>query len=112
VLSNLLSNALRHTAAGGHVVLGARAQGDEVEFYIVDSGEGIAPAHQPFVFERFYQADPARSRRNSGSGIGLTVAKGLVEAMGGRIRFESEEGSGSSFYVTVPTSYVGPRPAG
>jgi histidine kinase len=111
VLSNLLSNALRHTPAGGSVTLGARADGGEVRFYVTDTGEGIAEEHKPFVFERFYQADAARSRRGHGSGLGLTVAKGLVEAMGGRIGFESALGSGSSFYMTLPLPDAATRSA-
>ncbi len=111
VISNLLSNALRHTPAGGTVTLGTRSAGGVVRFSVTDTGEGIADEHKPYVFERFYQADAARSRRGHGSGLGLTVAKGLVEAMGGRIGFESALGSGSSFYVDMPATAGAARSA-
>ena len=102
VLGNLLSNALRYTPPGGEVVLGARAHDDGVQFRVSDSGPGIPAEYQSRIFERFYRADAARSRGESGIGIGLTVAKGLVEAMGGRIWLESEVERGSSFYFTLP----------
>ncbi len=102
VLSNLLANALRYTPTGGLVVVGAGVQEGAVRFFVSDDGPGIASAHQQRIFERFYRIDPARSHRDGGSGIGLTVAKGLVEAMGGRIGLESEEGRGSRFYFTCP----------
>ncbi len=102
VLSNLLANALRHTPPGGTVTLGARVEGEAVRFYVRDTGPGIPPEHQPRVFERFYRVDPARTRGAGGSGVGLTVAKGLVEAMGGRIGLESEPGRGAEFFFTLP----------
>lgn len=100
VLSNLLSNALRYTPSGGRVVLGGRAHEETVRFWVSDSGPGIAAEHQKRIFDRFYRIDPARSRREDGSGIGLTVAKGLVEAMGGHIGLESGAGCGSTFFFT------------
>ncbi len=83
VLANLLTNALRHTLPGGEVCLGAFRQGEAVAFQVEDTGPGIPPEHLPHIFERFYRVDKARSRKEGGSGVGLTVAKGLVEAMGG-----------------------------
>lgn len=102
VLSNLLTNALRHTPAGGSVVLDAERGQGAVRFRVQDGGAGIAPEHQVRVFERFYRVDPARSRREGGSGVGLTVAKGLVEAMGGGMGVRSELGKGSTFWFTLP----------
>lgn len=104
VLSNLLSNALRHTPPQGRVTLGARALPEAVKFYVRDTGAGIDPKHQQRVFERFYRVDSARSRTQGGSGVGLTVAKGLVEAMGGKMGLESTPGQGSTFWFSLPTS--------
>ncbi|MER3444535.1 MAG: two-component sensor histidine kinase [Meiothermus sp.] len=102
VLSNLLANALRHTPPGGEVGLKAEPARDGVHFSVRDTGPGIPPEHQARVFERFYRVDSARSRQDGGSGVGLTVARGLVEAMGGNMGLESEVGRGSTFWFTLP----------
>lgn len=105
VLGNLLDNALRHTPAGGHVTLTAAGNGDgnELSFAVADDGDGIAAEHLPHVFERFYRADSARDRGRGGSGIGLAIAKALVEAHGGHIEVASRGlGHGAIFTVTVP----------
>jgi signal transduction histidine kinase len=106
VLANLLENALRHTPAGGTVTLGAHANGNgTVELAVSDSGDGIAAEHLPRVFERFYRADRARDRAHGGSGIGLAIAKAIVEAHGGRISAESGGlGGGATFRVTLPAT--------
>jgi len=103
ILTNLLSNALRHTPAGGRVVVEAGASGGETAFKVTDTGEGIAPEHLPHIFERFYRADKSRSREGGGSGVGLAISRALVEAMGGRIWAESP-GEGATFIFTLPTS--------
>lgn len=102
VLSNLLVNALRHTPAGKQVTVGVTAEGEAVRFYVQDRGSGIAPEYRQRIFERFYRVDPARSRKDGGTGVGLTVAKGLVEAMRGEMGVESESGQGSTFWFTLP----------
>lgn len=105
VLGNLLDNALRHTPAGGHVTLTAagNGNGNELSFAVADDGDGIAAEHLPHVFERFYRADSARDRVRGGSGIGLAIAKALVEAHGGHIGVASRGlGHGTTFTVTVP----------
>ena len=102
VLANLLTNALRHTPQGGEVRLRAFRQGEAVAFQVADTGPGIPEEHLPHIFERFYRVDKARSRKEGGSGVGLTVAKGLVEAMGGRIFVESRVGEGTTFTFTLP----------
>jgi two-component system, OmpR family, sensor histidine kinase BaeS len=103
VLSNLLTNALRYTPSPGGVRLVVRATDGAVEFNVRDSGVGIAPDDLPRVFERFYRVDKSRSRALGGSGIGLTIAKALVEAMGGRIWAESPgTGQGARFSFTLP----------
>jgi signal transduction histidine kinase len=98
VLSNLLSNALRYTPAPGQVHLKVSAVVDGVRFSVSDSGVGIDAADLPHVFDRFYRVDKSRSRALGGSGIGLTIARALVEAMGGRIWADSAgPGQGSTF---------------
>jgi histidine kinase len=109
VLANLLSNALRHTPKGGEVRLRAERGAGEVLFSVEDTGPGIPEEHLPRIFERFYRIDPSRSRKDGGTGVGLTVAKGLVEAMGGRIWAESRPGQGSAFRFTLPL-YTGLTP--
>lgn len=100
VLSNLLSNALRYTPEGGRVTVGARAGNSHVAFTVADTGTGIPEEHLPRVFDRFYRADPARSR-GEGSGVGLTIARGLVEQMGGRMGVTSDP-PGTTFSFTLP----------
>jgi two-component system sensor histidine kinase BaeS len=108
VLSNLLSNALRHTPDGGQVVVEAEAGGDDVAFEITDTGTGIAPEHLERLFERFYRVDKSRSRDEvrGGSGMGLAISRALVEAMGGRIWVESPGlGKGATFAFILPVSH-------
>ena len=103
VLANLLENALRHTPEGGRVDVRAENRGNEVELLVSDTGEGIAPEQLDRVFERFFRADPARSRATGGSGIGLTIARALAEAHGGLLRAESEgPGRGARFVLSLP----------
>ena len=103
VLGNLLDNALRHTAAGGTVTLACRRVDHWVEYCVVDNGQGVAEEHLPHLFDRFYRADTARDRGRGGSGIGLAIAKALVEAHDGRISVTSPgPGRGATFTVRVP----------
>lgn len=103
VLANLLTNALRHTPAGGRVELTATAHGNSVRIQVTDDGEGIAAEHLPRLFERFYRADSARDRAHGGSGIGLAIAKALVDAHGGHISVASAgPGTGATFTVDLP----------
>jgi len=105
VLGNLLDNALRHTPSGGQVSLACRREGQWVEFTVVDTGEGVKPEHLPHLFDRFYRADTARDRHHGGSGIGLSIAKALVEAHGGSIMATSGgPGSGTTFWVRLPAA--------
>ena len=107
VLANLLDNALRHTAPGGRVSIVAERHGGNVDLIVADTGEGISAEHLGRIFERFYRVDSSRARTLGGSGIGLAIARALVEAHGGRIRAESDgDGMGSGFVVTLP---VAPR---
>jgi two-component system sensor histidine kinase BaeS len=103
VLSNITSNAINYTPAGGNITLSARRVANDVEIEVTDKGAGIAPEHLPRIFDRFYRIDKSRSRQAGGSGIGLTIARALVEAHGGRIWAQSlGEGKGSTFVVVLP----------
>lgn len=99
VMTNLIDNAIAHTPQEGRVLLDAKAEDGHVVFRVVDTGRGIAAEDQPHVFDRFWQA--AQGGR-SGAGLGLAIAKGIVEAHGGAIAVESVEGSGSTFSFTLP----------
>ncbi|WP_119316477.1 PAS domain-containing protein, partial [Calidithermus terrae] len=98
----LLENALKYTPAGGAVRLGLERSGGWAELRVVDTGVGIAPEHLPHVFERFYRADPSRSRDSGGTGLGLSIAKWVVEQHGGEIRLQSEPGKGTTAVVRLP----------
>ena len=105
VLANLLENALRHTPAGGTVTLASYRDGDDALLTVADSGDGLAPDDLDRVFERFYRVDRARSRDQGGSGIGLAIARALVEAHGGQLRAESPGlGGGSRFVCRLPVA--------
>jgi len=104
VLHNLISNAVTHTPRDGNITISARESGNFVEVTVADTGEGIPAEELPNIFERFYRVDMSRSRRTGGSGLGLTIAKRLVEAHGGQIGVQSEPGNGSRFTFTVPKS--------
>jgi signal transduction histidine kinase len=106
VVGNLLGNAIEFTPSGGRVWLRAsRAPGESPEAHLVevgDTGVGIAPEHHDLIFREFAQVDATPSRPHHGTGLGLTIARKLVELHGGRIWVESTLGSGSRFYFTVP----------
>jgi len=104
VLQNLLGNALQFTPSGGNVAIDISTPGNGVEVSVSDNGAGIEAKHLDHIFERFYRADPSRSRINGGgSGIGLTISKTLVEAHGGKIRVESRgKNQGSKFIFSLP----------
>jgi signal transduction histidine kinase len=104
----LIGNALKFTPTGGRITLGAAAFGAEVEFFVRDTGPGIPADKVDAVFEKFKQLDRDAAAR-SGYGLGLSICKKIVEAHGGRIWVESQEGKGSRFIFRVPRD--GPRPA-
>ncbi|HET6284240.1 MAG TPA: ATP-binding protein [Polyangia bacterium] len=100
VFTNLLSNAVKVTAAGGRVTVAAsRADDDDVVFSVRDTGHGIAPEDLPRLFERFYRGQQAHYK---GTGLGLTIAKGIVDAHGGRMWVESKVGEGATFFFRIP----------
>ncbi len=108
VLANLLSNALRHTPAGGTITVSAAAVGEMVEVSVSDTGEGITESDLPRVFKRLYRVDQSRSREHGGSGLGLAIARQLVEAMHGTIGVSSRPGQGSRFWFRLPPAPVPP----
>lgn len=113
ILSNLLSNALRHTPAGGQVTVSATRRGTSVHIAVIDNGSGIHPEQLPHVFERFYRGDHARDPHHGGSGIGLTVVKALVDAHGGSAHAASAgPGQGATFTVAVPACLHNDKPDG
>jgi PAS domain S-box-containing protein len=103
VIWNLLSNAMKFTNAGGRVVLGVRQVESGVEIRVTDTGQGITRAFMPFVFDRFRQADSTTTRQHGGLGLGLAIARHLVEIHGGKISAESAgKGKGATFIVRLP----------
>ena len=109
VLNNLVSNSITHAPEGGSLRMAAAASGDEVIFSVADTGPGIAGEDLPYIFERFYRADHSRARDTGGAGLGLSIARSLVEAHGGRIWAESAAGRGRRFALLYP--YTFPRPS-
>lgn len=106
VFGNLIENALKYGGtgadAGKKIRVGAQKMGPDVEFFVQDFGPGIASEHLERIFERFYRVDKARSRETGGTGLGLSIVAQVVHAHGGRVRAESELGSGSTFFFTLP----------
>ena len=100
VLQNLLANAVRHTPADGTIRVEARREADLLRVAVTDSGAGIAPGDLPRIFEPFFRGDPARS--GPGAGLGLALAKRIVETLGGRITAQSEPAAGARFAVDIP----------
>ena len=103
VLVNLLGNAVRYTEKGT-IAICTKKKGDRIWIAVSDTGVGIAAADLPFVFERFWRADPSRASHSGGTGIGLAIARRLIELQGGRIEVESELGKGSTFRFCLPTA--------
>jgi signal transduction histidine kinase len=104
VLLNLLSNAIKYSPDGGSIAIRMtrRTAEGEVELQVQDHGIGIPLEQQSLIFGRFVRADNAREAEISGTGLGLYISRGLVEQHGGRIWFESQEGKGTTFFVTLP----------
>jgi len=105
VIWNLLSNAVKFTPRGGRVIVSLRATGSSAQITVQDTGEGIAPAFLPFVFERFRQADSSATRSHGGLGLGLSIVRHFVELHGGTVEARSEgTGKGATFIVRLPIS--------
>jgi signal transduction histidine kinase len=101
VFDNLIGNAVKFTAPGGCITVGAGLRDGDALFWVSDTGPGIAMEDQPHVFDRFWQV---RRTRRTGAGLGLAIVKGIVEAHGGRVWVESTPGRGSTFFFTIPTA--------
>jgi two-component system phosphate regulon sensor histidine kinase PhoR len=104
VFANLVDNATKYAAAGGKIVLEARAAEKGVEFAVRDFGPGIPSQHLPRLFERFYRVDTARSREAGGTGLGLAIVKHIVLQHGGSVRADSQLQHGSAFFFTLPAA--------
>jgi signal transduction histidine kinase len=107
VLANLLGNAVKFSPAKGRITLAAAEQASAVRFEVRDSGRGIGKDEGDKVFARFWRSDPKRRR---GLGLGLYIAKGLVQAHGGALWYESEEGQGTRFFFTLPRAGAEAQP--
>ena len=109
VLGNLVVNALRHTPSGGAITLRAGADPERIRVQVCDTGEGIPAEDLPYIFERFYRADRARTHTaGSGSGLGLAIARQLIHSHGGTITVESKLGTGSTFTIDLPKKQTRP----
>ena len=105
VLHNLLNNAIQHTPTGGTITIQVEQRPERFYARISDTGEGIAPDHLPHVFDRFYRADPARSRETGGTGLGLAISRAIVESQNGELNVQSAGiGKGSEFILQLPIS--------
>lgn len=104
VVANLVGNAIRHTPAGGRVVVRTASEPGQVVLSVADTGEGIAASDLPHVFDRFYRADPSRSSADGRVGLGLAIVKAVADGYGGTVHVASEPGRGSTFTVRLPAS--------
>jgi signal transduction histidine kinase len=102
VLTNILDNAMRHTPAGGRIILSAKQTGESVEFAVQDSGPGVPAESLDRIFERFYRTDSSRQREDGGSGLGLAIAKSIVQAHNGQVSAESEAEKGLKIIIRLP----------
>lgn len=103
-ISNLVSNAVRYTPAGGTIRVHWSRDADQVMLSVSDTGPGIAPEHLPRLSERFYRVDRSRSRETGGTGLGLAITKHVAQRHGGELRIESQVGQGSTFMLVLPVS--------
>jgi len=101
IFRNLISNAVDFVSNGGRIEIGAKDDGDKITFYVKDDGMGIPNEKQDRLFQKFYQIDTVAKRKHGGTGLGLSVCKGIAEGLGGKIWCESSEGKGASFYFSI-----------
>ena len=105
MLLNLLSNAHKYGREGGTIRLSLARRGAEVVVAVADDGPGIAAADQERIFERYYRSETEATRNRQGSGLGLPIARALVELHGGRLWLESTPGAGATFWIALPTGH-------
>jgi signal transduction histidine kinase len=108
VVSNIVSNAIKYTEMGGTVKLGISYDSEYTVIFCEDTGIGISKEDLPYIFNRLYRADKSRSRFTGGVGLGLSIAKALIEAHDGSFEVESELGKGSVFQIRIPNEYKAP----
>ena len=108
-ISNLVSNAVRYTPAGGTIRVVWSRDAEQVTLSVSDTGPGIAPEHLPRLSERFYRVDRSRSRETGGTGLGLAITKHVAQRHGGELRIESQVGKGSTFMLVLPISRLEPQ---
>lgn len=101
-MGNLLANALRYTPRSGEIRLAIHLQDQRVQIQVSDSGCGIAPEHLPHVFDRFYRADPARTRSSAGTGLGLAIVQSIMALHGGKVSIDSKTGQGTTVFLDFP----------
>jgi signal transduction histidine kinase len=106
VIGNLVGNALRYIPEGGEIRLSLAQEGDQVSLSIEDNGPGIPEEDLPHIFERFWRRDRSRARSSGGSGLGLTIARQLIESQGGRIRAENRPGGGLKMVISLPSARI------
>lgn len=106
ILTNLINNAIKFTSQG-EIEFGYGIEGEDITFFVRDTGKGISEKEQAVIFDRFRQADDSTTRSFGGSGLGLTISSGLIELLGGKIWVESELGKGSVFFFTIPYKTLG-----
>ena len=109
VLDNLLDNAIRYSPQSSSITVEVIQNGDEVQCSVNDNGTGIPEKHLPFIFERFYRADASRNRQTGGAGLGLAIARALVESQGGKISAESSSAHGTTLRFSLPASQLPPN---
>jgi len=102
VLLHLLDNARQYTPAGGTITIGCTLEAAQLTLWIRDTGIGIAPQDLPHIFDRFFRADPARTHSAGNKGLGLSIAKAIIEAHGGTVHAESTVGQGTMVSFTLP----------
>ena len=111
VIVNLVDNAIKYTPQNGRITVGLETHIEQAVLTVVDTGIGIPAESLPFVFDRFYRADKARSRASGGTGLGLAIVKAICTAHNGTVSVESEENQGSTFRVLLPLLHVSEREA-
>ncbi|MFA5830192.1 MAG: HAMP domain-containing sensor histidine kinase [Candidatus Gracilibacteria bacterium] len=102
VFQNLIANAVKYSKLGGKIVIGCKKTAKDVVFYVKDNGIGISAANQKYIFQKFFRAKNAIGVDTNGTGLGLYIAKAIVEGHKGRIWLKSEENSGTTFYISLP----------